>query len=126
MERYLTREHVGTGSDDPHGVRFGRECHWCISDAIMRRGTGLRFDLAPRLRQVLTMPRSNGDMPRPRETENIVTRMGVQANWPLKMWWVIAERHHPELIALLPPYEELACQRCHGTGKLKGTVRLGS
>lgn len=109
--------------EDPHGVRLGPDCHWCRSDGLMpQRGLGLRHDLPQRWRQILTRTRPQSEMPRGpdgRQTADTVPRMGVQANWPLKMWWVTAEKHDPELLELLPPYDELACPRCHGTGKRK-------
>lgn len=103
--------------EDPHGVRLGPDCHWCRL-GISPRGLGLRHDLPQRWRQILTRTRPQSEMPRS-PAANIVPRMGVQPNWPLKMWWVTAEKYDPGLLDLLPPYDELACPRCHGTGKRK-------
>lgn len=113
--------------DDPYGVRFGNDCDWCNVElwqptSVMRRPIGIRFDVSHRHYQILTRTRSQSEMPKGkdgRQTPDTTPRMGVQPNWPLKMWWVTAEKHDPELIAGLPPYEELACPRCNGTGKRK-------
>lgn len=107
--------------DDPYGVRFGPHCHWCPDTGPMHASTGLRFDLAPRPRQMVARQRTrlevesrNGPSSK---TLGIVELMGVQANWPLKMWWVTALRYDSAYLCMLPAYEEFACTRCAGTGR---------